>query len=710
MMPQRSAPHRLLSGKYRTRLSGAAFVLIALALWLPFGFKTIGLIEEWSIINRYDSGEPLLLITPETHPVHGARPLVYAPFVIAHLLTPDSFVGMNLLQCLALAAKGGLAYLLLRRLLPALPFFAFAAAVLFMVYPADAGTMTLRSVGIHTDVMLGLAAILLLVLYWETPRFWLWLAIWLAQLLTLGIYELMYPLFFLAPVLLVRRGNFTARRWLRTAALWWLLPAVLFARVMMLLARGNSYTAQMLEMGMRNSASLPLDMLQSIARMYQMHITPWFTLAARADSDPVTLGLVGGAGVLAAGIGWLHLKQRQKPTLAQTGLLIAIGAAIMLVGFASYLPTVQRNANWRAFLASSFGAALILSALFALLGSRWRMAGATLTGLFVNIAVLVLISQHRTFVTLAFQLEKLYASVLTQAPEIAPESVLVINDGFGLFNHPWLLAGSSEQLSESLSYFYRHPVHALFCFPNEANGEACSFDGTGLTHTGQGAEAAHYPYSRLVIFSTTRLAQLELLETLPPSAAGEGTARYAPQRLIDASAAVPARAAQTLVCPLETECVAPPWELTPQAAIRIEFEGLVPGTGWDRQSFAFDRLPPEALWMRANEATLWLPLLRENDLKLAFKITHVLAPDILASLTLRVNGNEIALSEQAAPAGGVIFTGSLPRALLAADWNEFRFSINRTLSPAALGSSADDRELGLLFDWFEVSPLSAPIS
>jgi len=124
----------------------ASTILVCL-LWLPFGFGMVGNIEEWDILSLL-TRHGVFFFAGENSPLasHRLRPLTAAPNAVAYLLSPDSFVGMHLLQMASLIVKGTAAglmgYWLLRSRL-----YAVMLALLVIVLPADTMQLSFRSFG-----------------------------------------------------------------------------------------------------------------------------------------------------------------------------------------------------------------------------------------------------------------------------------------------------------------------------------------------------------------------------------------------------------------------------------------------------------------------------------------------------------------------------------------------------------------------------------
>ncbi|MBW4660728.1 MAG: sulfotransferase family protein [Drouetiella hepatica Uher 2000/2452] len=134
------------------------------------------------------------------------------------------------------------------------------------------------------------------------------------------------------------------------------------------------------------------------------------------------------------------------------------------------------------------------------------------------------------------------------------------------------------------------------------------------------------------------------------------------------------------------------------------------GSGWQRR----ERSPELGgfRWMGPGTiATLDLPLQinPETDLVIEFRVlhTHLVAPDILNSLTVAVNGQSIALDILHNDQGSRFYHGFIPSAVLKSDrvFTEFAFQVCRTASLQELfPNNPDARILGLAFNYMQVFP------
>jgi len=137
--------------------------------------------------------------------------------------------------------------------------------------------------------------------------------------------------------------------------------------------------------------------------------------------------------------------------------------------------------------------------------------------------------------------------------------------------------------------------------------------------------------------------------------------------------------------------------------IDLNFDTPAPGDGWSYQETT--PTSESFTWMTATTANLYLPLAINHSASLEFRVLMDMAPDILRSLTLRVNDQPVDLTAQTEENGAVIFRARLPRSALAANTRAtiLTFQINRTLIPKLILPGSDDmRALGLAFDWLRI--------
>jgi hypothetical protein len=143
--------------------------------------------------------------------------------------------------------------------------------------------------------------------------------------------------------------------------------------------------------------------------------------------------------------------------------------------------------------------------------------------------------------------------------------------------------------------------------------------------------------------------------------------------------------------------------------IQFNFRLVPPGSGW----YAGE-LHPTLGYIRwsgpGQVSSLRFCLRRGLDFKIRFQIVNAIAPDILASLSVKINGYPVALVMLTTQEPDhFIFEGTLPSSVIGQSngSTQIDFLINHTVSPCDTDSlSTDRRMLGLCYHWLEITPKS----
>ena len=543
----------------------AALGALIFTLWLPFGWKMTGLYEEWFILRDADAGGPLGMLWNPPYPSTRYRPLLLASFLLGYLLTPNSFVGLNVVEALLMFGKGVAMYFLVRRLVPENPAVAFASAALLVVYPADDALLTLRTVNVHAGVFLLLLALNLLIVAYEHFHWTTLLAMLFAQVITSETYDAGLPLMICGPVLLVwlRRG--IDRRVITVAGLWEAVSAYFLIHLIWTLRDPASYPAQLVA-----GSGLGSDVFQtlrswlfSVTRAYvRVFGTGWYHAWPGLDWRDPYLHL--SAGLVVFVIVPAVLLHARRPLETQRTLdtrrylvLASLGIIAVLPGFALYLPTVWRNTNWRVFSYSSIGGALAVSIacfLFARLFGKWhRQVFVASVSLLVGIATFHALAQHHGYFEDSQRQQQILAGIISQAPHLEPgTTVLLIDHTPTAAFRAWSMCMVvTECVEAGLRYIYGdHTLRVMYCAPGYRPrgqfSEECRFEADLVTvsYTSPRTKMemrTSAPYATLVVFEDS-IHGMTVAKDLSVYRSQDGITGYEAGRRIDTNRPVPPRA------------------------------------------------------------------------------------------------------------------------------------------------------------------------
>jgi hypothetical protein len=144
----------------------------------------------------------------------------------------------------------------------------------------------------------------------------------------------------------------------------------------------------------------------------------------------------------------------------------------------------------------------------------------------------------------------------------------------------------------------------------------------------------------------------------------------------------------------------------PQAQWKVTFDKGISGEGWHPP----DTRPPYG-WVRwtgpTTEATLDLPLTTTEAKAISFCVIEAIAPDVLASLKLYVNGVAISLMVSRNADKAYVFEGYVSQAILTQGkgLSTLKFETNRTAALSELKPGhSETRPFGVQIAWIEVTP------
>ncbi len=692
--------------KFGDALPVIAIGVFVLGLWAPFGFKTPGLVEEWTTIQRLDAGYRLFWIdenSPEPYPELVVRPLTMFPHALANALDPHSFLWYNLLLMLCFMGKGIFGYYTLTRLVPEHRLFAFFTALLFIIYPADTALFTVRAFSGHPSVLFMLAAVYFLLRYWDDGKGFGMLLASVSLAISLLLYETAFPLALAVPLLLVWKAKGITRRVIRVSAMWFIVPILLAARALILFASSEAslYQAQLL--GARINLRALLDAVVLLYR--RTLVASWVEAARDFETGGYLLPMLALAAlVIGATVYLWRMDRRATESRRVYGFLVLCGLGIILLGFLPYLLSERhRFANWRTFYFSSFGAALCLAAVVYLLTRQnRRLFAAAMIG-FLGLATAHAYQQHESFVRLSLYQQRLLGRIVEQSPQLEEAATIVIVDRTGLIGYEWFFPAYSP-IEDALRYLYHDPgLTAIVCLPEgvPSNRQSrvalpCDFAPAALEVTTSDEEAGvlQLPYDRILVFDHSYEQGVVLARDLTAyTNADVETTRYAPGERM-----TPERTGETerfFTCWRVTDCTPPVIELLPNNRLWLDFdEPMIPGQGWnppaqtlrDGTSFRVSLSPQPILYARLEPDT---------DYQMRFEVVDSTPSDVRDFVQVVVNQMPVQLTRE--NAGSRQFEALILKDAVQNPIDEIRF-----VFPAP---SSDEPAPRLRMDWLAIEPV-----
>lgn len=554
---QSTALQRLISS-----LPFITLALLAVLLWLPFGLQVGYYADEWTVMADIQSGAFL---------TGSVRPFELLTWFMAYHLTPDSFLGLNLLMLVMIAAKAIAAYLLLTEL-SLNRLYAFGAAALLLLYPVDGGVFYMGSISIHTSAFLVLISLWMLARFWRSGRWWWWLPISLTSALCLGMYEGVFPLFLLAPLMLVYLQGRISRRLVVVSVVWFILPLLFGLRIIATLntpVATSSYQAMLFADD--NSFGTITGSLWRANRFTV--VDGWVNAALQTAAPTGWSGLRNLPKNILANpyLGWVLLgmmliavtaviltRQMQATIPSTKRLLLFLGVSplIITLGFLLYSLTNLRDLNLRTLLYASVGGALLMTTVLWLVGRLARRPALIfITGLLIlcGVGLSSLLFQHQHYAIVGRMQIPFMQTLVSTAPQIKPDTTLVIIDE----TPERLLSSTFNQLSLYLEGVSRviyadSSLTAVICYPDNAQpwgqfNEQCRFDDSGLSLLFDDVPYWSRGYDQLAIFRYTGVGSLQLQPDIRPyTTAPQAASLYQPTAHIAIGEPLPIRA-QTML-------------------------------------------------------------------------------------------------------------------------------------------------------------------
>ncbi len=407
------------------KIAAAACLLFPIALYLPFGFQTSAHWENWILHGYMEGGPPSFF---DSWVVTRFGGLVHR--VLAYIISPESFLGYNLVNCLMHSAMTAVVYGILRQG-RVRPLYAFLMALLFIVYPVNPMQLSMRSLLLNYSKLHFLAAIFLALEFRRLPRKLTLCGMWLALTFSVNSYESGMMLVLLVPLLWCLANRDINWRKLNLTAIWLLPPALKLSYIALLSATGRDfYQSGLLDSSTNASAAATNAVSTFVDALGWVYPFTFFggwqeaiqTIERNHWWLPTIIPLAS-----AAAVAWLLARQpnaRSDPTSRQLAILMLLGLLLIIpaIGVLMWIP-LYNNDPWRMCLYVPIGAVIALFSAMLLLTNRlpkpgFRNAAVVAASLLLLLpAVSRLFLQHEQFVESASKKSNIIHNVIALAPK-----------------------------------------------------------------------------------------------------------------------------------------------------------------------------------------------------------------------------------------------------------------------------------------------------
>lgn len=428
----------------------ATYVVLVLAMWLPFGPYN-GMSYETNLALHSETSSVLLgFFFTDPLRIH-TNFFYHLGYLLSKALgIKGSWFAYQLVYAGLWLGRGWLCYLIVRRLVPESPAFAFLVGALAILHASD---HTLNWVGQMNQfgfIFWMLVSFLMLLKALDAHRrttavVWAVLSAFFSYM-SLWSYEAQLPVMLLTPLLFAFWRDQDRRLTVAILAIA-LVPALIYLvlnGVRYLAGVGGGYQVSHLRSDL-SVRQLFLDLLFNIK--YALAFWSWSELlpARYAQQSYVLAPLIGSAAFALGGIAMLSIH-RDRPIFPQprSQLLLAVGASLLLAAsFPAYVILDSARWLWRTqFLAGPFAALLMatLAGLVAVLvkqlassNSSWRprfdRAALIVSGTAVAFYGVAASERTASFHFMIWERARTtIAQVVAEVPRVAPNSIIVLLD------------------------------------------------------------------------------------------------------------------------------------------------------------------------------------------------------------------------------------------------------------------------------------------
>lgn len=489
LTPQKLSPPYSCAGVTFWMAHILPVAILVLALWLPYGFSLIGLIEEWGLLGSFTT-HGLFFVTDTTSPLaaHALRPLTILPQAIAYYLDPYSFKYWNVLLALSLCVKGSsLSYI--TSFITGSMKWGVIAGLIITVYPADTMQLSFRALHINWALSLLLLGTAIFIAALQSKSRVLPYVMSSASAVLLmaacAMYEASLLLTLLPFLIIFTKSDLKSATLQLRQHIWkyliWLIGAFSYiAYVIHTAPLVNSYQS-----GIAGSTSIITTLMHSLPNLFSIGLLRT-TLGGWYDATRITAVEFSSywyaiSVTLITFIAlFLLLTNYRKTKPAATKFsaivpfrLLSTGIILVLVGYAPFLLSTSHQAiSQRTFLFATPGGVFVTLAILIGVSKASKNLASLCVAFFVFVGLSSQLYQFHHYIKISDRQRNILKNIVENFDGESENKTLVIIDKTNQLNNTWMFI--NENLQATLNYIYGHPFNTL---------EVCREDGNEWQHT-----------------------------------------------------------------------------------------------------------------------------------------------------------------------------------------------------------------------------------
>jgi hypothetical protein len=417
MASQTSRIKNLVSFAYKI----SPFLLIALiviVVWLPFGLNINPIAEMWFQRNEVESFNGI----SESFARQNDRIFWFWSVAFGNWITPNTFVGHQIVFVCVYIIRGVLTYVILQKLFPRHNQWALVVSLISLFNPADTnGLFWLGALHVHAHDALFLLPVYLFIQLWEKLNWWKWVILIVCLNVVLWSYEGTLLLNLAVPALLFHlEGTWRLSKYaLKMTLIWYVSPIIsVIIRLYMYINAVQTHFVRKLDTSIQN-----FEIIDGLIKAFYQMFFVWFGQIKQVIQNNSFLLF----GVIIFTLSFLflwfyhHTDRNEFEDRFNIYFSFILGIMVIVLGFLPYAFTeLLRYTYDRTLIIPWIGASLIFTTLFWQFSKIEKHGFVTfgLSGLFVAFTVVFALHQHNERVKVTQIQNEILVKIIRTIPQI----------------------------------------------------------------------------------------------------------------------------------------------------------------------------------------------------------------------------------------------------------------------------------------------------